>query len=758
MYTKFIKPISIIAAAILIMVAIPVTFYAAEAIGSRIEIEKIDGTAYIVKSSGKKTEARAGVKLSAKESLQTAMGSYAFLGIDDDKVIKVDELSQINIVKKNNKLSVNIEEGSIMFEVKNKIPETCEMDLNASTMAMSIRGTAGVIGLRRIGDNIVSVAELVDGKVDMTYNDIAGKGRSFTLWGGESSLHKDGSDTVERDLIDITEFPGFAAVELADNPELCEKMLEKSGLNAKWPIEHADELLERGQAHNRECYYDVFEPGNTHSVASLKGYVDSVMNLAIDEALSDLSPTPYPLPEENTPAAVVPAQLPERSEPTPVDENLKRYGQPIATATPTPDGYTGPNTISWDEYTNRKKQDEKNNNDDRHYDNNGSGITERVEPRPAPNYEYKNYGGVVNPSSSSSSAYVNSGGSSNDNSGPDPYGDDNDDSSSEKKKKKTPTPTPEPTPTEEPKEEFLVRFFDPKADVPTEPIYDEMVLYGEYVHAPKDPYHPGFKFTGWEPDLVNEPITKDMQFYATYEESDERSAKLYVYDEEKNKGKPAEMGFDEYEWKEIDLKDHIHYNSDGSLYIDSLLTLGIPERVQYDCCYDSSYIIATDDLSGLTEFMNEDIARFFAKGEDVEYYLFPYFEVIIALDDGTILRRGQMMAGADLNDFTEHIADGRYGPEIVITKPKLLRWEADTDEQYCNGDVCVTAVFEDGTESSEYVLHVYESGAQIYMVDNVKGIDITKILSGIETGIDLNVWVKNILIDDSDNILVYIER
>ena len=138
MYTKFIKPISIIAAAILIMVAIPVTFYAAEAIGSRIEIEKIDGTAYIVKSSGKKTEARAGVKLSAKESLQTAMGSYAFLGIDDDKVINVDELSQINIVKKNNKLSVNIEEGSIMFEVKNKIPETCEMDLNASTMAMSI--------------------------------------------------------------------------------------------------------------------------------------------------------------------------------------------------------------------------------------------------------------------------------------------------------------------------------------------------------------------------------------------------------------------------------------------------------------------------------------------------------------------------------------------------------------------------------------------------------------------------------------------
>ncbi len=757
MYTKFIKPISIIAAAILIMIAIPVTFYAAEAIGSRIEIEKIDGTAYIVKSSGKKTEARAGVKLSVKESLQTAMGSYAFLGIDDDKVIKVDELSQINIVKKNNKLSVNIEEGSIMFEVKNKIPETCEMDLNASTMAMSIRGTAGVIGLRRIGDNIVSVAELVDGKVDMTYNDIAGKGRNFTLWGGESALHKDGADTVERDLIDITEFPGFAAVELADNPELCEKMLEKSGLNAKWPIEHADELLERGQAHNRECYYDVFEPGNTHSVASLKGYVDSVMNLALDADRTE--PTPYPLPEEDTHETVTPVQLPVRSEPTPVDENLKKYGRPIATATPAPDGYSGPNTISWDEYNNRKKQDNENNNDDRHYDNNGGGITERVEPRPVPNYEYRDYGGVVNPSSSSSSAYVNSGGSSNDNSGPDPYGDDNDDSSSEKKKK-TPTPTPEPTPTEEPKEEFQVRFFDPKADVPTEPIYDEMVFYGDYVHAPKDPYHPGFKFTGWEPDRVNEPITEDMQFYATYEESGDRTATLFIYDEEKNKGRSGELKFpDEYEWRQIDLTDHIHYNDDASMSIDSLSSLGIPERVMYDCCYDSSYICCSGDLDELTEFMGEDISRFFAEGENIEYYLFPYFEVTVQLDDGTVLRRSPVEAGTGISDYIEHLSDGKYGWGAISIDDWLeYNWVADTGESYCAGDFKVTAEFTNRSVPYEYQIRLRNTeGLAVIERFEPPGTDIANLISSQVPGIGKTAWIDKIEVSIKNYIDVYIQ-
>lgn len=554
-----------IAALALILAAIPVTYYAAEAIGSRIEIEKIDGTAYIVKASGKKTEARAGVKLSAKESLQTAMGSYAFLGIDDDKVIKVDELSQISINKKNNKLKVSIEEGSIFFEVKSEIPKTCEMTLDASTMAMSIRGTAGVIGLRRIGDNIVSVAELVDGRVDMTYNDISGKGRNFTLWGGESSLHKDGSDTVERDLIDITEFPGFAAVELEGNPGLCKDMLEKSGLNAKWPIEHAQELLERSQEHNRNNYYDVFEEGNVHSVKSLKGYVDSMMNLAVEAGLSE------PAPEESEP---LPPEDDEPGEPDrlrsavqkPVDEHLKKYGQPIATATPTPADYREPGTISYEEYTNRNKKDpakDETNNDSKKrtvaenetvvipgttgntglqqapvgYDMLGlSDYKEPVQNLPGndPGTDSKKDDGSDKDKETTKTPTPTPTPEPTEE--PEEEEDDEDDEEDEdptltptpeptatptpvptNTPTPTPTPSPMPTPTQEPEEEFTVRFFDPKGDVPASPIFETKVKKGEYVEAPKAPEHEGFKFKGWDPDMAGEPVYEDTSFYATYE-------------------------------------------------------------------------------------------------------------------------------------------------------------------------------------------------------------------------------------------------
>ena len=687
-----IKSLLVVIAAALIVTTIPVTFYAAEAIGSRIEIVKIDGTAYIVKASGKKTEAREGVKLSAKESLQTTMGSYAFLGIDEDKVIKVDELSQINIAKKNNKLSVNIEEGSIMFEVKGKIPETCEMDLNASTMAMSIRGTAGVIGLRRIGDNIVSVAELVDGRVDMKYNDISGKGRDFTLWGGESSMHKDGADTVERDLIDVTEFPGFAAVELESNPDLCSNMLEKSGLNAKWPIEHADELLKRGQAHNKENYYDVFEPGNIHSVASLKGYVDSMMNLALEGTYDEPVMTPYPLPEDNTHEKIVTADVPAKKDPTPVDENRKKYGQPIATATPTPVGYTGPNTITWDEYVSRNREKNNNSGYDHNYGNNNEGITTRTEPRPVPNYEYINYGGGSNSSSSyATPVYVNdqdnsSSSSSSSSERKEEKEEDKEEEKKEEKKETTPTPTPEPTkepadtptpaptdtptptptatptprptatpvptrtptptptrtptvtptptptatptPTPEPEEdENLVRFFDPKADVPTQPIKEMYVKDNEFAVPPEDPVHEGFIFTGWDPYVQGREIFEDTNFYALYEEEPKKpeDLTLTLYNENYS------LESNQCSWDHI--TEYAHVRGDHNLIIDDLTATGLIDNGrEYSFATD---LVARDyrDRGSINSVVNA-ICDDYSKGgkEKYKYDISPIYTVTFIPD------------------------------------------------------------------------------------------------------------------------------
>ena len=261
------KILSIIITLALVITLVPTVIYARDAIGTRIEIEKIEGTAYIVASNGKTVAAREGVKLSPKEKIQTAEKSYVYIGIDNDKVVELDELSQISIATKGKKLSIVIDEGNIFFDVKEKLASDEQMDINASTMAMSIRGTAGLVGLRRVNNEVVSTVQLIEGRVIMKYSDITGENHEFTLWGGEASTHKDGSKDVERDLIDITEFPGFGAAYIANNKELQQKMKKDSGLNPKWPVEHSATMLKADQSYNASHYGDVFVPGNTNAVS-----------------------------------------------------------------------------------------------------------------------------------------------------------------------------------------------------------------------------------------------------------------------------------------------------------------------------------------------------------------------------------------------------------------------------------------------------------------------------------------------------------
>lgn len=270
--------IFLLVAVLLISTLLPTTTaYAKDAIGSKLTLEKIDGNAYVINSKGKKIAAKKGVKLSAGEGLQTEAGSYAYISLDDSKVVKLDELSEVTINKSGKKLCVEVEEGSLFFEVTEKLEDDESLQFKAGSMAMSIRGTAGVISLRRKGVNVVSGVELLDGRVDMVYGDVVGENHAFTMWGGETIVHNDGSSALERELIDITEIEGFAAVEIKERPLLADKVLKKSGLNANYASEHAEELLKKDQEYNKANYYDVFEEGSERSVRSLlkKEKIDS---------------------------------------------------------------------------------------------------------------------------------------------------------------------------------------------------------------------------------------------------------------------------------------------------------------------------------------------------------------------------------------------------------------------------------------------------------------------------------------------------
>jgi|GEM_PF-4895606 len=456
---KFTRKLVLFLVAVLIATSVPMTVYAKDAIGSKLQIEKIEGTAYIVNKKGTKIEARAGVKLSSGESVQTSAGSYVYISLDESKLVKLNELSQVQVNKSGKKLSLKVEEGELYFEVNEKLADDESMEFTASTMAMSVRGTAGIIGLRRVGDNIVSDVDLLDGRVDMIYSDITGVNHEFTMWGGESSSHIEGMPGLDRDLIDITEIAGFAAVEFANNPTLAAAILERSGLNSEYAISHSSELLADDQMFYQSNYGTVFVEGSETSVASLhpmvadivveETRVDKQLNKDIKKAQNgEATTTPEgegiaPFVKETPAPLATPVVLPS------VAPTVK------PTATP----YLDPNWNMPDE-----------------------------EPAPV----WDGGGNDGSDSDSGSSDGGDQGGSSGGDSG-------GGGGSS--------TPTPAVT-------KCKVRFIDGyNGDV----ISEQIVESGGSATLPTVPEHEGYTFTGWTGDYAN--ITRDTEVVAGYKEN-----------------------------------------------------------------------------------------------------------------------------------------------------------------------------------------------------------------------------------------------
>lgn len=550
----------------LVVCADSVSVLAKDAIGTRITIEKIDGDASVVKANGKKAPATTGVKLAATEKLRTDKASYAYISIDDDKVIKLDELTEVNVKKSGNKLSVEVSEGNIFFEVKEKLESNESMNLNAASMAMSIRGTAGTIGVRRVGDNIESSAEIVEGRVDISYSDVSGKGHEFVLNGGEECSHIDGSDEVNTDDISLEDFPGFVAVELEDNEELCEKIAEDNDLDFKWLIEHAEELLSADQEFNSKNYGDVFEEGSKHSVASkqkerpaqinkfLKSFWGETTGL-VPERAGMITPTPLPSQAPVNTITITPKPTAVANKDTNNNSNNNQgqgstmiiapsgygapppgsvsvntvppsiIGMPPVTPTPAPSqpAYTGPTEEEIQEA--RLKQFLRDLAAYRAFswlmDLINSGDEEEVDDRPIYVVTFIGQDGKT----VLATQQVREGDSATPPEAPllpgyifSSWGGMLNDVNSNRKIYALYS-----------KERFTVTFYDSKSENPTNPYYVETdVLANDYASAPMAPMHEGYNFTGWATStegglwLQDTPITGNMIFYANYENAQKK--------------------------------------------------------------------------------------------------------------------------------------------------------------------------------------------------------------------------------------------
>ncbi len=166
-----------------------------------MHLRKTEGTVGV--SDGEKAvEPKENLGLYSGYGVDTKNESYAWIDLDEVKLTKLDQDSEIAIKKEDKRLEIEVLSGSLFFNVTEPLGEDETMEIRTSSMMVGIRGTCGWV--------TENTAALLEGTVTVT----AGE-QSATVNAGEmAAVTAAGEITVVS--FDASEIPAFVQAELED--------------------------------------------------------------------------------------------------------------------------------------------------------------------------------------------------------------------------------------------------------------------------------------------------------------------------------------------------------------------------------------------------------------------------------------------------------------------------------------------------------------------------------------------------------------
>lgn len=229
----------------------------------------------------------------------TQAASYGWIDLDEAKLAKMDEDSEVEIVKRDKLLEIRVQSGGLFFNVTEPLTEDETMNIRTSTMLVGIRGTCGWV---YVEDDSLMHVYLLRGKVECSVlggdsNALAsemltaGQVARMTLSEGTASIVVE--DFSEQDI------PAFVMTEIEEDTAMIE------------PLQPEEP--------------EVTEPPETAPIDEEPAPADEEPAPEDEEpALADEEPAPAdeeptPVDEEPAPADEEPA--PTEEEPVPAEED-----------------------------------------------------------------------------------------------------------------------------------------------------------------------------------------------------------------------------------------------------------------------------------------------------------------------------------------------------------------------------------------------------------------------------------------------------
>ena len=191
-----------------------------QAAATTMKLAGTEGDTYVRDEEEKELEPAADLKLYSGYALETEKAGYLWINLDNVKLAKMDQLSNVGIQKSGKDLELSLQSGNLFFHVTEPLEEDETMNIRSSTMAVGIRGTCGWAEVPETGHMRVY---LLEGTVECSITDPdTGEVLAESVTEGEwaEMILKDGECRITVEKFTKADIPYFVETELEKDPEL----------------------------------------------------------------------------------------------------------------------------------------------------------------------------------------------------------------------------------------------------------------------------------------------------------------------------------------------------------------------------------------------------------------------------------------------------------------------------------------------------------------------------------------------------------
>lgn len=322
---------SVVAVGVVAAIVIAIVLSRSGYLANTMRLLRVEGTVNIESSNGGTKPVIDNIRFQSGDALNTGADGLASVGLDDSKIVTLQNDSRAEFSKNGKHLELKLTKGALFFNVTEKLNDDETFEIKTSTMTAGIRGTSGYVYYDNDGrdslvvtDGVVIVTAINPETGEKKYAEVRG-GQNITVY-----LYSDREqDTVEFSITDVSEndLPEFPLQMISENEELINRVCEFTGWD-KEALKAAASAALAAVTANPEVTATPVPTSNATATPKPTNTVTPTPSS---------TPSPTPEPEETEETEETEAEATSTPTPSPVPEATATPTQtPVPTDTPVP--------------------------------------------------------------------------------------------------------------------------------------------------------------------------------------------------------------------------------------------------------------------------------------------------------------------------------------------------------------------------------------------------------------------------------------